>query len=55
MLIKLVLFFLIFSVIVIFHEGGHCVIGKMSGIGVKEFSIGMGPTIAGFRKGETFY
>lgn len=55
MLIKLVLFLIIFSVIVIFHEGGHCVIGKMSGIGVKEFSIGMGPTIIGFRRGETLY
>ena len=55
MLIKLILFFIIFSVIVVFHEGGHCVIGKMSGIGVKEFSIGMGPTLVGFRKGETLY
>lgn len=55
MLIKLLLFIIIFSVIVIVHEGGHCVIGKMSGIGVKEFSIGLGPTIVGFRRGETLY
>ena len=55
MLVKLLLFIIIFSVIVIVHEGGHCVIGKMSGIGVKEFSIGLGPTIVGFRKGETLY
>ncbi len=55
MLVKLLLFILIFSVIVIVHEGGHCVIGKMSGIGVKEFSIGLGPTVVGFRKGETLY
>ncbi|MBQ9359865.1 MAG: RIP metalloprotease RseP [Lachnospiraceae bacterium] len=55
MIVKLLLFIIIFSVIVIVHEGGHCVIGKMSGIGVKEFSIGLGPTIVGFRKGETLY
>ena len=55
MLIKFLLFIIIFSVIVIFHEGGHCVIGKMSGIGVKEFSIGLGPTLFGIRRGETLY
>ncbi|MCR5775571.1 MAG: RIP metalloprotease RseP [Lachnospiraceae bacterium] len=52
---KLLLFIIIFSVIVICHEGGHCVIAKMSGIGVKEFSIGLGPTLIGFKKGETLY
>ena len=55
MLIKIIIFIIIFSVIVIVHEGGHCVIGKMSGIGVKEFSIGLGPTIFGIKKGETLY
>ncbi|MCR5747617.1 MAG: site-2 protease family protein, partial [Lachnospiraceae bacterium] len=55
MLIKLLIFLLIFSVIVIVHEGGHCVIGKMSGIGVKEFSIGLGPTLFGIKRGETLY
>ncbi len=55
MIIKLLIFFLIFSVIVIVHEGGHCVIAKANGIGVKEFSIGLGPTITGFTKGGTKY
>lgn len=55
MLAKLLIFLVIISVIVIAHEGGHCVIGKMSGIGVKEFAIGLGPTIWGIRKGETMY
>ena len=31
------------------------IIGKMSGIGVKEFSIGLGPTLFGVRRGETLY
>ncbi|MCR5651257.1 MAG: RIP metalloprotease RseP [Lachnospiraceae bacterium] len=52
---KLVIFFLIFSVIVIVHEGGHCIIGKANGIGVKEFAIGLGPTVVGFNKNGTKY
>ncbi len=55
MLIKLILFLVIFSVIVLVHEGGHCVIGKRSGINVVEFSIGLGPTIWGFERGGTKY
>ena len=55
MLIKLILFLIIFSVIVLVHEGGHCVIGKKSGINVIEFSMGLGPTIWGFEKGGTKY
>ncbi len=55
MLIKLILFLLIFSVIVLVHEGGHCVIGKRSGIDVVEFSIGLGPTIWGFERNGTKY
>lgn len=55
MIIKLLLFLLIFSVIVIVHEGGHCIIGKANGIGVREFAIGLGPTIVGFKKNGTKY
>ncbi len=55
MLIKLLLFIIIFSVIVIVHEGGHCMIAKANGIGVKEFAIGLGPTVVGFYKNGTRY
>ena len=55
MFIKLLLFILIFSVIVIVHEGGHCIIAKVNGIGVREFAIGLGPTIIGFNKNGTKY
>ena len=37
------------------HEGGHCIIGKKCGIGVKEFAIGLGPTLIGFTRGGTKY
>lgn len=46
---------LIFSIIVIFHEFGHFILARQHGITVNEFSIGMGPKLAGFKKGETLY
>ena len=47
--------FLIFSIIVIFHELGHFWLAKANGIRVNEFSLGLGPTIWGIQKGETKY
>lgn len=44
---------LVFSIIIIIHELGHFLLAKKNGIGVVEFSIGLGPTIWGIRKGET--
>ena len=46
---------LVFSVVIIIHELGHFVVAKKSGIRVNEFSIGMGPRLLGFTKGETEY
>jgi len=51
----IVIAILIFSIIVIFHEFGHFILAKQHGIVVTEFSIGMGPKLAGFTKGETLY
>ncbi len=51
----IVLFILIFCVVVIAHEFGHFIIAKMNGIHVVEFSVGMGPCIFSFTKGETKY
>lgn len=47
--------FLVFSIIVIFHELGHFWLAKLNGIRVNEFCLGLGPTIVGFKKGETKY
>ncbi|MCR4891694.1 MAG: RIP metalloprotease RseP [Lachnospiraceae bacterium] len=52
---QIILFLLIFTTIVLVHEGGHFVIGKKSGIGVVEFSIGFGPTVWGFTYHGTKY
>ena len=46
---------IIFSVLVFIHEFGHFIIAKKNGVRVVEFSIGLGPTIFSFGKGETKY
>lgn len=51
----IVIFLLIFFVVVLSHEFGHFLLAKASGIRVNEFAIGMGPRVAGFKKGETEY
>lgn len=45
----------LFELIILFHEGGHFIAAKKSGVKVNEFALGMGPKIFGFKKGETQY
>jgi regulator of sigma E protease len=45
---------LLVSVVVV-HESGHFVLGKLSGIRVDEFSVGFGPKLWSFKRGETTY
>jgi regulator of sigma E protease len=46
---------LVFGLIVLIHELGHFLFAKMNKIAVVEFSIGMGPRLLHFKKGETTY
>ena len=46
---------LVFGLIILIHEFGHFLLAKLSGIAVLEFSIGMGPRIVSFVRGETRY
>ena len=46
---------LIFGLIILIHEFGHFLFAKLNGIGVLEFSLGMGPRLFSFQKGETRY
>lgn len=46
---------IVLGVLIIFHELGHFIVAKLSDIKVEEFSVGMGPKLAGFKKGETLY
>ena len=42
---------LIFGIIIMIHEFGHFLFAKLNGIGVIEFSLGMGPRLYSFEKG----
>src|SRR5256886_5974678 len=46
---------LIFSGLVIVHESGHCLTSRLSGIKVEQFSVGFGPQLLGWQRGETLY
>jgi regulator of sigma E protease len=41
--------------VIFIHELGHFVLAKWNGVKVEKFSIGFGPTIFGWRRGETEY
>lgn len=45
----------VFFIVVVFHEFGHFIIAKISGIKVHEFAIGMGPRLFKINKGDTDY
>ncbi len=55
MLPGIIIAIIVFSILVLFHEFGHFIMAKAVGIGVTEFSLGMGPRIFSFGKGETKY
>ncbi len=46
---------LILGVLVFVHELGHFLVAKWLGVRVLSFSIGMGPRVLGFRRGDTDY
>ncbi len=46
---------LVFGMIIFVHELGHFLLAKKNGIGVLEFSLGFGPKLISFKKGETTY
>ena len=46
---------LFFELIIIIHEGGHFIAARLMKIKVNEFSIGMGPKLIQFKKGDTKY
>ena len=42
---KWIIAFLIFSLLILFHEFGHFLVAKLNGVEVEEFSMGFGPRI----------
>jgi regulator of sigma E protease len=53
--LKILIAILLFSILIIFHELGHFLTAKLCGIRVREFTLGLGPTLFGITKGETKY
>lgn len=54
-MVTVIVALLVFTLIVVVHEGGHFFAAKAGGIKVEEFAVGMGPLIAGTKKGETLF
>ncbi|MBI4651176.1 RIP metalloprotease RseP [Candidatus Desantisbacteria bacterium] len=52
---NLLYFALVLGILVFIHELGHFLLAKKFNIKVEKFSLGMGPKIFGFKKGETEY
>ena len=52
---SIIIAILVLGALVFFHEFGHFIFAKKAGIGVTEFSIGMGPRLFSFDRGETKY
>lgn len=50
-----ILAILMIGIMILVHELGHFVVGRLCGIGVEEFSVGFGPKIFGWRKKEIDY
>ncbi len=46
---------IILGVVVTIHEFGHFIVGKLSGIAVTEFAVGMGPKLISWKGKETVY
>lgn len=54
-IISTLLFLLSLGVLILIHELGHFVMAKAFHVYVREFSIGFGPVIFSWKKGETTY
>ncbi len=50
-----IVFLFVIGVLVFIHELGHFVVAKLFRIRVEVFSLGFGPRLLGFRRGETDY
>jgi regulator of sigma E protease len=51
----LLYFLLVIGILVFVHEFGHFIMAKRAGVRVEKFSLGMGPKLFGFKKGDTEY
>ncbi len=55
MITTVISFVIVLGVLIFIHELGHFSVAKLVGVGVEKFSLGFGPKIVGFTRGETEY
>ena len=53
--LSIVAFLVVLGVMIFIHELGHYLMAIYLGIGVETFSLGFGPRLIGFRRGQTDY
>lgn len=51
----LIYFLIVIGILVFVHELGHFIMAKRAGVRVEKFSLGMGPKVFGYKKGDTEY
>jgi len=54
-LIAVVSVTVVLGIMIFVHEWGHFIAAKLSGVRVEVFSLGFGPRLAGFKRGDTDY
>jgi len=54
-MLTIIAFIFVFSILIFFHEFGHFIAAKASGVKVYKFAFGFGPRILGFTKNQTEY
>jgi regulator of sigma E protease len=48
-------FIVVIGILVFVHELGHFIMAKKAGVRVEKFSLGFGPKLIGFKRGDTEY
>ncbi len=51
----LIAFVVVLSGLILVHEFGHFLVARLFGVKVLKFSLGFGPRVAGFKRGDTDY
>jgi regulator of sigma E protease len=55
MLLTIIIFIIILGIIILIHELGHFIAGKLAGVKVEEFALGFPPKLISIKRGETKY
>lgn len=55
MLTSIAAFIVVLGILILVHELGHFLVAKWVGVSVLRFSLGFGPKVWGFQRGETEY